>query len=113
MMPTPVYGDNRQANTLAVEDIITSGNQYIYLPYHYNKEVSEQGYVEVRDVRTALNIADLFTKPVTRDKIQALAGKLLGYEPVDYDEINKGFTVPKQHAVKGNVHEGLRVKDML
>ena len=67
----------------------------------------------MRDVRTALNIADLFTKPVPRDKIQALAGKLLGYEPVDYDEINKGFTVPKQHAVKGNVHEGLRVKDML
>ena len=28
MLPTPVYGDNRQANTLAVEDIITSGTRY-------------------------------------------------------------------------------------
>ena len=66
--PTGVYADNKQANNLCKEDIITSGNQYIYLPYHYNKEVCEQGWVQVRDVRTALNIADLFTKAVPREK---------------------------------------------
>ena len=69
-----VYGDNRQNNNLCKEDIITLGNQYIYLPYHYNKEVTENGWAVVHDVRTSLNIADLFTKPVPRDKIQALAG---------------------------------------
>ena len=93
--PTKVYGDNRQANNLCKEDIITLGNQYIYLPYHYNKEVTENGWVVVHDVRTALNIADLFTKPVPRDKIQALAGQLCGYEPIPFDDINKGFTGPK------------------
>ena len=91
MTPTVVYGDNKQANNLVDEDIVTSGNQYIYLPYHYNKEVSEQGFVSIRDIRTAFNVADLFTKPVTRDKIQALAGQLLGYQPIPYDDINKGF----------------------
>ena len=93
--PTKVYGDNRQANNLCKEDIITLGNQYIYLPYHYNKEVTENGWVVVHDVRTALNIADLFTKSVPRDKIQALAGQLCGYEPIPFDDINKGFTGPK------------------
>ena len=55
--PTVVYGDNNQANTLCYEDIVTTGNQYIYLPYHWNKEVVELGYVEVRNIRTSLNLA--------------------------------------------------------
>ena len=93
--PTVVYGDNKQANTLCVEQIITSGNQYIYLPYHWNKEVVEMGYVQIRDCRTALNIADLFTKPVPAQKIRDLMGQLLGYVPVDYAEIDRGFTKQK------------------
>ena len=64
----------------------------MYLPYHYNKEVYEQGWVTIRNIRTALNLADLFTKPVTRDKIQTLAGQLLGYQPIPYDKIDKGCT---------------------
>ena len=89
--PTVVYGDNKQANTLCVEDIVTSGNQYIYLPYHFNKEVCEQGFVEVRDVRTALNVADLFTKPVPQNKIRDLLAQLLGYKPIDFVDVNRGF----------------------
>ena len=33
-----LLADNKPANILSKEDNITSGNQYIYLPYHFNKE---------------------------------------------------------------------------
>ena len=37
--PTAVRGDNTAATQLCYEDIVTSGNQFIITPYHYNKEV--------------------------------------------------------------------------
>ena len=89
--PTLVFGDNKQANTLVREAIVTSGNQYIYLPYHFNKEAQVLGYVDVLPVRTALNVADLFTKPVPTAKIRDLMGQMLGYTPIDYAEVLKGF----------------------
>ena len=89
--PTLVYGDNRQANELCKEDLITSGTQYIYLPYHFNKEVQELGYVDVQDIRSGVNIADLMTKPVPAPKIRDLCGAMLGYEWVDYVAAERGF----------------------
>ena len=85
--PTLVFGDNKQANTLVREAIVTSGNQYIYLPYHFIKEAQMLGYVDVLPVRTALNVADLFTKPVPAAKIRDLMGQMLGYTPIDYAEV--------------------------
>ena len=86
-----MYGDNRQANELCKEDLITSGTQYIYLPYHFNKEVQELGYVDVQDVRTGVNIADLMTKPVPASKIRDLAAAMLGYSWIDYEVLERGF----------------------
>jgi len=97
--PTVVYGDNNQANNLCYEDIVTTGNQYIYLPYHWNKEVVELGYVEVRDIKTSLNLADLFTKPVGAQKIRDLASPMLGYIPVNFALCDEGFG-NKSKAVK-------------
>ena len=93
---TLVYGDNKQANTLCKEDVVTAGNMYIYLSYHWNKEVEENGFADVRNVRTALNIADLFTKPVPGHKIKDLMNKLIGYEFIDFDEIDEGFNSKKK-----------------
>ena len=89
--PTVVYGDNAQANTLCQEDIVTSGNMYIYLPYHWNKEAVELGFVQIQDIRTALNVADLFTKPLPVQKIRILASQMLGYVPINYAECDRGF----------------------
>jgi hypothetical protein len=42
--PAILLADNKPANVLSKEGIITSGNQCIYLPYHFNKEVQEMGF---------------------------------------------------------------------
>ena len=77
--PTVVLGDNTQANRLCREHFITPGNQYIALSYHYNKEQVELGTVTIRWLASAANIADLMTKPVSRQVLNKLLGALTGY----------------------------------
>ena len=77
--PTVIRGDNTAANTLCEEDIVTTGNQFITTPYHYNKEVIADGHAVVEYIQTDHNIADLFTKAVKKGVIQRLLDALLGY----------------------------------
>ena len=77
--PTDTYGDNKAANLLCEEDIVTCGNQFMQVPYHFNKEAVQQGVVTMHYVPTADNIADLFTKSVSRQVLERLLPLLLGY----------------------------------
>ena len=76
--PTVTFGDNRAAILLSEEDIVSTGNQFITIPYHYNKEVIERGEVTMRFVPTADNLADLFTKAVSRQTLDRLLPRLIG-----------------------------------
>ena len=78
--PTLLLADNRPANTLSVEDIVTSGNQYIYLPYHYNKEVQEMKFSEVAYVKSLDNISDLTTKCVDSATLKVLWPAITGQD---------------------------------
>ena len=78
-LPIELYGDNVQANRLCSENIITPGNQYIAQYYHFNKEKVAEGLMIIIWVDTTLNIADIYTKPLTRAQCEALMPDLLGY----------------------------------
>ena len=82
MMPPPaiLLGDNRAANLLSQEDIVSTGNQFIQLPYHYIKQEVRAGLITVLDVMSADNIADLMTKGVSRQVAQKLIPILCGYD---------------------------------
>ena len=80
MEPTIIFGDNDTANKLVKEDFISTGNQYIYLPYHFIKEIDALGICDVQAKRTAFNLADIFTKPVDVGVVNRLFAKLLGYD---------------------------------
>ena len=69
-----------QANRLTAEDFISTNNQYIYLPYHWTKELVKKKIIKVPYVCTKMNIADLMTKSVPRETLKALRDKLCGYE---------------------------------
>ena len=86
----PLYGDNKVANNLCVEDFVSTGNMYIYLPYHISKEAQSMGFTDIRFKSTKYNLADLFTKPVNATTIRTLAGKMCGYDndfDIDQDTI--------------------------
>jgi hypothetical protein len=78
--PTTVFGDNKTANELCSEDMVTKGNQHYRTPYHFNKEMVEEGYSEVVWIESAKNTADMMTKSVPRQVVDKLLMPLLGYE---------------------------------
>ena len=77
--PTVVYGDNIQANRLCKEHFVTTGNQHIYMPYHWNREVIDGNHAVVKWVQTVYNISDLMSKNVTSGVLKQLEGMLSGY----------------------------------
>ena len=96
---TVVFGDNNVANNLCKDHFTSTGNQYIYLPYHWQHELSELGIIDVQYKKSKWNLADVFTKPVDSMTSKRLIGRLCGY--VD-------FTVPIE-----NESEGKQVSDLV
>ena len=78
--PTKLYGDNMAANQLTAKDFISSGNQYIYQPYHWIKEFVKNEHVTTHFVGTKDNLSDIFTKPVPLQAITTLLDKTCGYD---------------------------------
>jgi hypothetical protein len=77
--PTVVYADNIQANRLCKEHFVTTGNQHIYMPYHWNREVIEAGMAVVLWVNTVYNISDIMSKNVAPGVQKILDPLLSGY----------------------------------
>ena len=82
--PTTVRGDNKAANLLSHEDIITCGNQFIQLLCHYTKQEVEAGNIELLDIVSEDNLADLTTKAYTRQVADKLIPQMTGYVPLPY-----------------------------
>ena len=79
MEPTVLFGDNEAANKLCKEEMVTPGNKYIRQAYHWNKECEELGDSVVKPKRTALMLADIYTKPLNAQQMRNLCGKVTGY----------------------------------
>ena len=79
--PTRILADNKQANNLASEDVVTAGNMYFRTGYHYNKEAVEDGFVRVDYVTTHDNVADATTKALAGVKVKAFQPILHGLKP--------------------------------
>ena len=80
--PTQVYADNKQANKLCAEDLVTAGNMYFRTGYHYNKEAVRDGYVHITHIHTASNISDACTKSLGSNKIKTFEPVLHGHQPL-------------------------------
>ena len=83
--PTMVLADNRQANNLCMEDIVTNGNMYFRTNYHYNKEAVKDKYCTVHYLDTQHNPSDCHTKGLARVKIQTHKPFLHGYDKRIFD----------------------------
>ena len=78
-----MFGDNVNANKLCKEHFVSTGNQYIYSTYHLSREARDLGFVDVKWVKSEMNISDLFTKALSHQKLNnedvGLLKYLLGY----------------------------------
>ena len=78
--PTIMLGDNDQATQLSNEDVITAGNKFYLIDYHYTKEQIKSGHISTRRVDTKDNFADIFTKSLGPQDLNRLSNKLNGYD---------------------------------
>ena len=77
-----MFADNKQANKLCNEDLVTAGNMYFRTGYHYNKEAVKDGYVEVRYANTFHNISDACTKALGANKVKTFEPAIHGFKPL-------------------------------
>ncbi|GJW29140.1 hypothetical protein Tco_0046015 [Tanacetum coccineum] len=72
----PLYCDNKSAIALYCNNVQHSRAKHIDILYHFIKEQVENGIVELYFVRTEYQLADIFTKPLPRERFKFLIDKL-------------------------------------
>nr|GEV84656.1 retrovirus-related Pol polyprotein from transposon TNT 1-94 [Tanacetum cinerariifolium] len=72
----PLYCDNKCAIALCRNNVQHSRAKHIDVRYHFIKEQVENGIVELYFVQTEYLLADIFTKPLPRERFNFLIDKL-------------------------------------
>ncbi|GJR69179.1 hypothetical protein Tco_0015244 [Tanacetum coccineum] len=72
----PLYRDNKSAIALCCNNVQHSRAKHIDVCYHFIKDQVENGIVELYFVRTKYQLADIFTKPLPRERFNFLIEKL-------------------------------------
>ncbi|GJT24467.1 hypothetical protein Tco_0894404 [Tanacetum coccineum] len=72
----PLYCDNKSAIALCCNNVQHSRSKHIDVRYHFIKEQVENGVVELYFVRTEYQLADIFTKALSRERFEFLINKL-------------------------------------
>ncbi|GKB20207.1 retrovirus-related pol polyprotein from transposon TNT 1-94 [Tanacetum coccineum] len=72
----PLYCDNKSAIALSCNNVQHSRSKHIDVRYHFIKEQVENGVVELYFVRTEYQLADIFTKALSRERFEFLINKL-------------------------------------
>ncbi|GJZ35726.1 hypothetical protein Tco_0581543 [Tanacetum coccineum] len=72
----PLYCDNKCAIALCYNNVQRLRAKHIDVRYHFIKEQVENGIVELYFVWTEYQLADIFTKPLPRERFNFLIDKL-------------------------------------
>ncbi|GJV53333.1 retrovirus-related pol polyprotein from transposon TNT 1-94 [Tanacetum coccineum] len=72
----PMYCDNKSAIALCCNNVQHSRSKHIDIRFHFIKEHVENGVIELYFVNTEYQLADIFTKPLCRERIEFLINKL-------------------------------------
>ena len=64
--PVALYGDNQAALKMIVKEGQAQGTKHILVRYHNIKEKIKKGWIQVHYVSTVNNVADIFTKGITK-----------------------------------------------
>jgi len=90
--PTTIYCDNKSAISLTANPILHARTKHIEVDFHFVREKVSSGSIRIQYISTHLQLADIFTKSLSRLSHLTLRTKL-GIE---------SFTLPN---LRGNVRE--------
>nr|GEW60852.1 ribonuclease H-like domain-containing protein [Tanacetum cinerariifolium] len=72
----PMYYDNKSAIAICCNNVQHSRSKHINIRFHFIKEQVENRVVELYLVNTEYQLADIFTKALSRERIEFLINKL-------------------------------------
>nr|GEW83994.1 retrotransposon protein, putative, unclassified [Tanacetum cinerariifolium] len=81
----PLYYDNKSAIALCCNNVQDFRSKHIDIKHHFIKEQVENGVVELYFVRTEYLLANIFTKPLARERLDFLINKLVVAQQVALD----------------------------
>ncbi|KAJ8759578.1 hypothetical protein K2173_007207 [Erythroxylum novogranatense] len=74
--PPVLYGDNLSALHLTVNPVLHTRSKHVALDYHYVRERVAQGVLITKYIPSAYQIADIFTKSMTKARLAQFRRKL-------------------------------------
>ncbi|GKE18472.1 retrovirus-related pol polyprotein from transposon TNT 1-94 [Tanacetum coccineum] len=72
----PMYCDNKSVIALCCNNVQHSKSKHIDIRFHFIKEHVENGVIKLYFVNTKYQLANIFTKPLARERIEFLINKL-------------------------------------
>ncbi|GJX25086.1 copia protein [Tanacetum coccineum] len=72
----PLYYNNKSAIALCCNNVQHSRSKHIDIRHHFIKEQVENEVVDLYFIRTKYQLADIFTKPLARERLEFLINKL-------------------------------------
>ena len=79
-IPVPIHGDNQGAIALVKNPIISNRSKHIDVKHHFIREKFTSNFIDLCYVNTDDNVADVFTKPVTKNKLIRFRKMLFGQD---------------------------------
>jgi len=76
MLPITVLCDNEGAIATAENDMITTRTKHVDIADLYIKQAVQENFILMKKVHTKVNLADLMTKPLARQKIQGMVSAI-------------------------------------
>ena len=74
----PLHGDNQGAIALVKNPIQHNRSKHIDIKFHFIREKYNQKLIEISYIPTGENIADVFTKPMTKPKLNTFSKIIFG-----------------------------------
>nr|GEW57492.1 hypothetical protein [Tanacetum cinerariifolium] len=100
----PLYYDNKSAIALCCNNVQHSRAKHVDVCYNFIKELVENGIMKLYFVRTEYQLADIFTKPLPRERFNFLIDKLEETFPVVLDALALTLCYPA-FVITGDVPE--------
>ena len=76
--PIDIQVDNTGAIALGKNNMVTKRSKHIDIRYHFTRQCYNEGLIDITHVTTASNLADAFTKPLCKPKMDYFSGMLFG-----------------------------------